>query len=459
MQEGSGDIVADVVGEKDGTRVANGGTKPSWESDPDGFEYLNFTDTVGYVDMGSNVKWILSGGVTWLGWARADPGGGMAAISAAEISNEGDPATTQSIVYMNADDKLSFAMREGSTGNSFDITCNPVFADSEWHFFVMETDGTTARIYQDNVSCVNNNVSLETLDLQNASLYVGTRENEGVTNFHWNGDLAGLAVVDDILTDEERTAVFNEGPPLLASANSVNGGNSTEDTNNPPSIKDVREYTKQFDHTTLAVASDFNTTRALEDSWDPQIVRNESESLLIIEYYLTLAPDSGATSNITFTIDGHTFMTPCKIQFHGTGTQQTHSGVFSCRTQNYVDGNTTINVDFVDPFNLMSDIGISLMIRQTETRSVPLLPATIDITSLGFWIPIIFWLLVMLGAWSRGWILTGFIALAGFLVEFAPPEQQEWTRITSLILLALSFSLEFAAEKFRARKQNEQQMV
>jgi hypothetical protein len=115
------------------------------------------------------------------------------------------------------------------------------------------------------------------------------------------------------------------------------------------------------------------------------------------------------------------------------------------------------------------DMDSSVNITSLELDNLTVTNATImngDIGHLGFddasgsmqlrnetlatWLPIMFWLLIMIGAWSRGWIMAGLAGMIGLLIEILPIGLPI-ARTGALMLFIIALALEYLVGRFRLR--------
>jgi membrane protein implicated in regulation of membrane protease activity len=70
--------------------------------------------------------------------------------------------------------------------------------------------------------------------------------------------------------------------------------------------------------------------------------------------------------------------------------------------------------------------------------------------SLGFWVPVVFWLIVIITAMTRGYLLVSSVAVAGFISMHIT--NAGWTQLVSLLFLTIAIAVEWIARRFALRR-------
>ena len=168
--------------------------------------YSNYSlsfDGSSYIDIGNPTELQLTNDISVSGWFKTS------SSSVMNIFTKRASGINNWAVYMQSG-KIYFWVSVDGSSVPIQIQSASTLNDGNWHFFTGIREGTTLKLYIDNLTAVSGTIASGSLLNPNGTVMIG---KAAVNNFLWSGNIDEVATWNTALTDAQILEIYNNGRP------------------------------------------------------------------------------------------------------------------------------------------------------------------------------------------------------------------------------------------------------
>jgi len=164
---------------------------------------LSFDGTSDYVDVGNPTELQLTNNISISGWFKTT------SSSVMNIFTKRAWGINNWAAYMQSG-KIYFWVSVDGSSVPVQIQSVSTLNDGKWHFFTGVREGTSLKLYIDNLTAVTGTIASGSLTNPNGTVMIG---KTSVNPFLFNGQLSNVSIWNAALTSTQITEIYNQGKP------------------------------------------------------------------------------------------------------------------------------------------------------------------------------------------------------------------------------------------------------